>query len=140
MDAETIARLIDASFDVKEFAYSPYSKFRVGAALLCEDGTIISGCNVENSVYPLGHCAEKSAIGTAVSRGYKKFKAVVVSSDMKSTFIVPCGSCRQVLAEFGLDWLVYMTKPDRSYEVKKVRDLLPDAFEKTCLDHNDCQG
>lgn len=134
MDEETVNRLIDASFDVKEFAYSPYSKFRVGAALLCEDGTIISGCNVENASGPLGNCAEKTAIGTAVSRGHKKFKAVVVSSDMKTRFIVPCGSCRQVLSEFGLDWLVYMTKPDRSYVVKTVRELLPDAFEKSCLD------
>lgn len=135
LDETTIQKLIDACFEAKTRAYAPYSKFPVGAALLCEDGTIITGCNVENVAFCLGSCAEKTAIGCAVTRGYTKFKAVFVSSNMADTFIAPCGSCRQVLAEFGLDYPVYLTKPDRSYIVKTVRELLPNAFGKDSLTH-----
>lgn len=130
LDKGTIDRLIDESFKAKENAYAPYSNFPVGAALLCEDGTIVTGVNVEIAAICLGSCAEKTAIGCAVTKGHRKFKAVCVSSDMADTYIAPCGSCRQVLAEFGLEFPVLMTKPDRSYIVKTVRELLPESFTK----------
>lgn len=80
MEDTTIRRLIKEAWKVKEKAYCPYSKFQVGAALLADDGSIITGCNVENAAYPSGQCAEQCAIGKAVSLGYRKFKACAVST------------------------------------------------------------
>uniref|UniRef100_A0A8C9PRY2 cytidine deaminase n=1 Tax=Spermophilus dauricus TaxID=99837 RepID=A0A8C9PRY2_SPEDA len=87
-----------------------------------------SGCNVENAVYPLGNCAERAAIQKAISEGHKDFKAIVISSNLQDDFISPCGACRQVMREFGTDWAVYMTKPDGTYVVKSVQELLPASF------------
>lgn len=81
----------------REKAYCPYSKFSVGAALLCEDGAIIDGCNVENVSYGLTICAERSAIVKAVSEGQKKFKSIAICAEMKDQFVGPCGACRQVI-------------------------------------------
>ena len=83
-----------------EFAYAPYSKFRVGAALLTDDGTIVTGCNVENRSFGLGICAERSAVVKAVGLGYRSFKALAVSTPDSETPVGPCGACRQVLSEF----------------------------------------
>uniref|UniRef100_A0A8C9TS75 Cytidine deaminase n=1 Tax=Scleropages formosus TaxID=113540 RepID=A0A8C9TS75_SCLFO len=113
-------KLIEKSQQAKEFSYCPYSKFRVGAALLAHDGTIFTGCNVENACYNLGICAERNAISTAVSHGYKNFKAIHVIS--------PCGGCRQVMSEFGSDWDAYLTKPDGSFVKMTVMELLPTSF------------
>lgn len=128
MTTNIIETLIRECHSAKQHAYSPYSKVRVGAALLCEDGTIVSGCNVENSVYPLSWCAERTAIVAAVSRGFRKFKAIAVTSDMVEKPISPCGACRQVMAEFGTDYDVYMVKPDSTYVKVTVQDLLPYSF------------
>jgi cytidine deaminase len=127
-DQTTVDKLIDASFAAKSRAYCPYSKFPVGAALLCDDGTIVLGCNVENAAHSPGVCAERTAIASAVAQGHRKFKAIAIATDVKDAFIFPCGTCRQTLAEFGLDWRVYVTKPDKSYDRKHVRDLLPFSF------------
>jgi len=89
---------------------------------------------VENAAYNLGVCAERTALVKAISDGHRKFKAIAVSSNLKSSFITPCGGCRQFLAEFGLDWDVYMTKPDKSYLKMKVRELLPLSFEPDSLE------
>ena len=83
-----------------DFAYAPYSKFRVGAALLCDDGTIITGCNVENRSFGLAICAERSAVVKAVSLGHPSFKALAVSTPDSEIPVGPCGACRQVLSEF----------------------------------------
>ena len=83
-----------------EFAYAPYSKFRVGAALLCDDGTVITGCNVENRSFGLAICAERSAVVKAVSLGFCSFKALAVSTPDSEIPVGPCGACRQVLSEF----------------------------------------
>lgn len=133
LDVKTINKLIDASFAAKLNAYCPYSRFPVGAALLCHDGSIFRGCNVENASIGLSHCAERVAIGSAVTTGRRDFTAIAIASNLKDDYIQPCGACRQVLSEFGLDWLVCSTKPDRSYTIKTVGDLLPSAFDASAL-------
>jgi cytidine deaminase len=113
----------------REFAYCPYSNFQVGAALLCSDGTVFTGCNVENVSYGMSICAERTAIVKAVSSGNRSYTAIVVSADNGDTFVSPCGACRQFIAEFGLEIDVYLAKPDLSEVLKtSIRDLLPLSF------------
>ncbi|KAM6948085.1 cytidine deaminase-like [Lycodopsis pacificus] len=125
---ETVEKLIQKSQEAKNQAYCPYSKFRVGAALLTEDDSVITGCNVENACYNLGICAERNAMAKAVSEGHKSFKAIAIASDMNDKFITPCGGCRQFMREFGLLWDVYMSKPDGSHQKMTVAELLPVSF------------
>ena len=120
--------LLGAAWEAWARAYAPYSRFRVGAALLRADGSIVPGCNVENAAYPVGQCAERTAVCAAVSRGMAPGEllalAVVTEAD---TLAPPCGACRQVLAEFaeGLPILL-ANRTDRS--LSDLRDLLPQAF------------
>ncbi|XP_076851419.1 cytidine deaminase b [Brachyhypopomus gauderio] len=123
-----VTGLILQSLEAKKFSYSPYSKFRVGAALLTHDGTVFTGCNVENACYNLGICAERTAISKAVSEGYRDFKAIAIVSDLCEQFISPCGGCRQFMREFGAGWDVYLSKPDGSYVEMTVEELLPESF------------
>ncbi|XP_012295162.1 cytidine deaminase isoform X1 [Aotus nancymaae] len=125
---ECVQRLLVCSQEAKKSAYCPYSHFPVGAALLTQDGRIFQGCNIENACYPLGICAERTAIQKAISEGYKDFRAIAIASDMQDDFISPCGACRQVMREFGTNWAVYMTKPDGTYIVMTVQELLPSSF------------
>ncbi|XP_043107944.1 cytidine deaminase b [Puntigrus tetrazona] len=120
--------VIRKSLEARKFAYCPYSKFRVGAALLTHDGTVFTGCNVENACFNLGICAERTAISKAVSEGYRDFKAIAIASDMCEHFISPCGGCRQFMREFGANWDVYLSKPDGSYVEMTVEELLPASF------------
>lgn len=107
-------------------AYAPYSNYPVGAAVLTESGRIFDGVNVENAVYPLTICAERAAIFSAVSQGEKEFKAIAVVTRNGGT---PCGSCRQVMAEFGLDIEVLIAKNSGELvNTYRVRDLLPASF------------
>ncbi|XP_046562384.1 cytidine deaminase-like [Haliotis rubra] len=124
---EQLQQLLKTSHEMKKMAYCPYSKFPVGAALLTADGKVFTGCNVENASYGLTICAERTAIVKAVSEGHRKFTAIAIASDMKE-MIVPCGLCRQSLVEFGVDWDMYMTKPDMTYKLMKVKELVPLAF------------
>ncbi|XP_031695616.1 cytidine deaminase-like [Anarrhichthys ocellatus] len=128
LSQETVKKLIQQSQEAKQQAYCCYSNFRVGAALLTKDDTVITGCNVENACYNLGVCAERNAIAKAVSQGHRSFKAIAIASDMNDKFISPCGGCRQFMREFGLHWDVYMSKPDGSYLKKTVEELLPVSF------------
>ncbi|XP_068172070.1 cytidine deaminase b [Antennarius striatus] len=128
LSQETVKKLINQSQEAKKQAYCPYSKFRVGAALLTLENKVFTGCNVENACNNLGVCAERTAIFKAVSEGYRNFKAIAVASDLEDKVISPCGGCRQVLREFGSNWDVYLSKPDGSYVKKTVEELLPIPF------------
>lgn len=121
------------SIKAKEHSHSPYSKFRVGAALLTETGEIIDGCNVENASYGLSICAERTALVKAVSMGFKKFPAIAVTADLNQ-FVSPCGACRQFIAEFGLDCDVYLVKSDLSYKKIGISELLPLPFTSSKLE------
>ncbi|XP_039255061.1 cytidine deaminase-like [Styela clava] len=123
--------LIRKSAEVRENAHCPYSKFRVGAALLSDDGTVYTGCNVENACYPVGVCAERTAICKAVSEGHKKFKAIAVITDREET-VTPCGLCRQSLREFQIKsiYCAKATPVNGKYEYRlfTLEELLPHSF------------
>ena len=118
--------LIELASEIRKNAYAKYSNYSVGAALLGKSGKIYTGVNVENAVYPLTICAERTALFKAVSEGEKEFEAISVVTDNGGS---PCGSCRQVLAEFGLDMIVYLADGEGNFlEETTVRELLPRAF------------
>jgi cytidine deaminase len=118
--------LIAAARAAQTRAYAPYSNFRVGAALESTDGTVFLGCNVENASYGLTICAERAAICAAVSAGAHRFRRAVVVSDADPP-AAPCGACRQVLAEFGLDLPIEGVGPKRTVSWR-LSELLPAAF------------
>ena len=132
-ESPEISNLISQCVEAKEFSYSPYSKFRVGCALLAENGRIFQGCNVENASYGLSICAERTALVKAVSSGCRKFKAIAVTTDMAGEFVAPCGPCRQFMAEFGMDYDVYMVGKDLQVVRTTVEKLLPRAFTPETL-------
>ncbi len=124
--------LIELANEIRKNAYAKYSNYAVGAALLGKSGKIYTGVNIENAVYPLTICAERTAIFKAVSEGEKEFDAIAVVTDNGGS---PCGSCRQVLAEFGLDMVVYIADGEGYlFEESTVKDLLPRAFGAKDLD------
>jgi cytidine deaminase len=118
--------LISAARSAQARAYAPYSNFRVGAALEATDGTVFTGCNVENASYGLTICAERAAVCAAVSAGAKRFRRAVVVSDVDPP-AAPCGACRQVLAEFGLELSIDGVGSKRTMNWR-LADLLPAAF------------
>lgn len=120
--------LLDAARAAKERAYAPYSEFRVGAALESMDGRVFTGCNVENASYPVGLCAERVALGTAVASGARRFGRLAIASDAK-TPTPPCGMCRQALSEFGMELEVVSTSGDGACVSWRLGDLLPAHFE-----------
>ena len=123
-----LTELIRKAQEARARAYVPYSGFHVGAALLCKDGTIFSGCNIENSAYGPTNCAERTAIFKAVSEGYREFETIVIVSDSEQPTL-PCGVCRQVMAEFcGPEFPVVMMGCDGSQRTASLGELLPYAF------------
>ena len=121
-------KLIAAAMAVRRHAHAPYSKFRVGAALLTKSGKVYTGVNVENASYGLTNCAERVAVGKAVSEGHRKFRAIAVAAP--STSLSPCGACRQVLAEFGEMVVICAdSRNTRRVEIHLLSELLPHAFE-----------
>ena len=118
--------LLQKAREAKDLAYSPYSNFKVGAALLTTDGQIFIGCNIENVSYGLTNCAERTAIFKAVSEGHRSFKALAISSsESPKKPIFPCGACRQVIVQFSKDLEIYIDGDDTVY---KISDLLPKSF------------
>ena len=121
-------KLIAAAMAARRHAHAPYSKFRVGAALLTKSGKVYTGVNVENASYGLTNCAERVAIGKAVSEGHRKFQAIAVAAP--STSLSPCGACRQVLSEFGEMVVVCVdSRNTRRARIHLLSELLPHAFE-----------
>ena len=128
MISEYFERLFEAAKKVRERAHVPYSQFKVGAAFLTDDNSIVVGCNVENAAYPQSQCAEASAIGNLISQGYKNIvEVVVIGSGNK--LCSPCGGCRQRLREFAkLDALIHMCNIEGHIKTSTLDELLPDSF------------
>lgn len=129
------APLIEEALVARRAAYAPYSRFRVGAAVLCRDGRVFHGCNVENAAYGLCNCAERTALFSAVAAGRAPgdFTALAVVGPSEEP-ISPCGACRQVMLELGgADMLVIRADLAGRSRVDSVGDLLPDAFSGACL-------
>lgn len=128
---DEVMRLVHAAISARNHAYAPHSHFYVGAAVLLHDGRVVEGCNVENASFSLTQCAERVAVTTSVAAGYRNFRAVAVASVGGA---MPCGACRQVLAEFGMDVFVYTIDViDGEQKMRRLSDLLPDAFSNTDL-------
>ena len=129
MNAE---KLIELAKDAMGHAYAPYSGYKVGAALLCADGSVYQGCNIENAAFSPTVCAERSAIFKAVYDGHREFTAIAVCGGKDGVitgFFPPCGVCRQVLREFCEDdFTIYMAGPNGSYDTATLADLLPHSF------------
>lgn len=125
-DADMTVRAVAAARAVGAHAYAPYSGFRVGAALVGVDGSLFTGCNVENAAYPESLCAERGAVMAAVAAGVQEFSLLVIATDAAEP-TPPCGACRQVLAEFGTTLEVLSASPggERTW---RLSELLPDAF------------
>jgi cytidine deaminase len=129
MDLAAAAQLLARAREARRNAYVPYSRFPVGAALLTDDGQVFTGCNVENASYSLTNCAERVAIQKAVSEGHRRFRAIAVTGPEDDVACAPCGSCRQVLHEFGPALLVVTPGVDPGAPaVTPLGALLPGAF------------
>ncbi|MCR5134866.1 MAG: cytidine deaminase [Clostridiales bacterium] len=111
---------------VKEFAYAPYSGFKVGAALLTKNGVMYTGVNIENASYPAGLCAERAAFASAISQGEKEFEAIAVCGDADVCW--PCGMCRQFMYEFAPDLTVVTGSDPDALEIMELSELLPNGF------------
>ena len=125
--------LIAKALEARTFSYSPYSKYQVGAALLCKDGMIYTGCNIENAGYGPTNCAERTAFFKAVSEGHMEFTAIAVAGgnagDAITDFAYPCGVCRQVMAEFCRDeFVVLVAKSAEEFREHTLEELLPKRF------------
>jgi len=123
----TDRKLIDMAAEVMANSYSPYSRFKVGAAIECSDGTVYTGCNIENSAFSAAICAESSALATAVSNGKYDFKRIAVISEGAS-YCFPCGVCRQRLSEFSPTMEVLCARADGRYESYRLNTLIPKVF------------
>lgn len=127
--------LVKEALEARKKAYTPYSKFKVGAALLTKDGNIVRGCNIENAAYSPTNCAERTAIFKAVSEGIMDFKAIAIvggnesETDVLSDYAYPCGVCRQVMREFcESDFEVIVGKSVNEYKVFRLDEILPNGF------------
>lgn len=134
IDEKVCLQLIDSAIKVRNYSYSPYSNFRVGASILVDDSKIFSGCNIENASYGASNCAERTAIFKAVSEGYKVIHAVCVVGSFDE-FTYPCGICRQVMLEFASDNSIpiIIAQSRENYIVHKLNDIVPFEFSKNNL-------
>jgi cytidine deaminase len=129
---EELKNLVDIATRAREFSHAPFSNFRVGAAVVTGSGEIYSGCNVESASYGLTVCAERVAIWKAVSEGHKKFKGIVIVADTEK-LTPPCGTCRQIIWEFGGEMPVVFANLDGAAETFSSGELLPHAFDNKYL-------
>ena len=128
MISKNFKKLFKAAKSVRKKAHVPYSDFKVGAAFLTEDNSIVVGCNVENAAYPQSQCAEASAIGNLITQGFSNIKEVVVIGS-GNLLCSPCGGCRQRLREFAkLDVQIHMCNTDGHLKTSTLGELLPDSF------------
>ncbi len=133
VDKEQIQELISAAMAQLERAYAPYSHFKVGAALLTEEGRIYTGCNIENAAYTPTNCGERTAFFKAVSEGERSFRAICIVGGMDGVptdYTAPCGVCRQVMMEFCSpeEFEVILARGAEDYQIYKLKDLLPCGF------------
>ena len=128
----TPEKLVEMAVDAMQRAYAPYSGYKVGAALLCKDGSVYCGCNIENASYSPTNCAERTAFFKAIYDGHRDFNAIAVCGGKDGVItggFPPCGVCRQVMREFCEDgFLIYMAGPGGSYETVTLSQLLPYSF------------
>lgn len=134
LSEEEIRLLIREALEARRSSYCPYSGFAVGAALLTKGGKIFKGCNIENAGYSSTVCAERTAVFKAVSEGEREFAAIAIAGGPKGSEpevaggIVPCGVCRQVLLEFGMQMTVIGANSEEEYSVYTLKELMPFAF------------
>ena len=134
MTKEKKQELVAKALEARAYSYAPYSDFRVGAALLCRDGNIVTGCNIENAAYGPSNCAERTAVFKAVSEGIQEFDAIAITGgpgmDPPKEIAAPCGVCRQGLREFcePETCLVLLGKGDGSWQEYTLEELLPLGF------------
>ena len=134
MDNLPIKELIQTALDARKNAYAPYSHYQVGAALLSSDGTIYSGCNIENASYGATNCAERTAFFSAASEGKRDFLAIAITGGLEgeeiSDYAVPCGICRQIMQEFcGDDFQVIVAKSTEDFRQYPFSEILPFGFD-----------
>lgn len=128
------ARLVELALEARERAYAPYSHWAVGAALLCADGTVYQGCNIENAAYPSCNCAERTAFYRAIYEGQRSFEAIAVVGGTQgqpaSDFCAPCGGCRQVMREFcdPATFRIVLGRSDDERKAYLLEELLPESF------------
>jgi cytidine deaminase len=123
----TDRELLNLAQEASEKAYAPYSRFRVGAALECADGSVFTGCNIENSALGSTMCAERVAVYKAVSEGAKDFSRIAIYGEGED-YCMPCGSCRQVLSEFSKDMEVLCARGSGGYVSYRLKELMPHPF------------
>ncbi|MBQ3898379.1 MAG: cytidine deaminase [Lachnospiraceae bacterium] len=133
MSEDTTKALIESAYEASKNAYCKYSGYHVGAALLCGDGTVFTGCNIENSSYGATNCAERTAFFKAVSEGQRSFEAIAIigylEGNKPESYAFPCGICRQVMAEFCTgDFKIIVAKSVSDFKVFSLGELLPESF------------
>lgn len=124
----TDQKLVEAAFAMHRFSYVPYSHFPVGAALLCRDGTVFTGCNVENAAFGSTICAERTALLKAISEGHRDDWTAIAIAGQGQDYCWPCGSCRQMLYEFAPQLRVLAARGDGDFQVLSLSELLPRGF------------
>jgi cytidine deaminase len=128
MNKKIIQKLIGSAKEASQNSYSPYSNYKVGAAILTKSGEIFTGTNIENASYPASVCAERVALFKAISEGFKEFEALAIYAEGEY-LPFPCGICRQVIREFTDDLPIIVAKSEEEYVVKNISELLPSTFK-----------